>query len=101
MTSDDDRALAADELSASLLILTGASHTGKTSVAQELLRLCPPPTAYLGVDKTLRTVLVHPPGDSWAQIPLAYRLLHAQAELLLDQRWFVIFESTFTYVPAA
>jgi predicted kinase len=82
-----------------LLVLTGASHTGKTSVAREILRLIPPPAAFLSVDDTLSTVLVRSPGDAWAQIPLAYELLASQAETLLDRGWFLVFESTFTYVP--
>lgn len=44
-------------------------------------------------------MLAAPPGDPWEQIPLAYELLLPQAETLLDRRWLVIFESTFTYVP--
>jgi len=81
-----------------LLILTGASHTGKTSVARELLGIVSPPAALLAVDDTLRHQLVRPPGDPWQQIPLTYELLRPQVEVLLDHNWLVIFESTFTYV---
>ena len=82
-----------------LLILTGASHTGKTSVAKAILDLKGPPAALLSVDQTLEHTLVRPPGDRWSEIPLAYRLLRLQAEALLEADWFVVLESTFTYVP--
>lgn len=82
-----------------LLILTGASHTGKTSVAEEILREAGAPTAFLSVDDVLARTLINPPGDAWAQIPLAYELLLPQAETLLESGWFVLFESTFTLVP--
>jgi len=101
VTSINDRAEAIEVAGPRLLVLTGASHTGKTSVAREVLRLASPPAALLSVDEALHTVLVRPPGDLWAQIPLAYELLRLQAEALLDHGWLVVFESTFTYVPAS
>lgn len=82
-----------------LVVLTGASHTGKTSVARVLLDLLPPPVALLGVDALLAHVLLRPPGDRWEQIPLAYELLVTEADLLLGRGWTVVIESTFTYVP--
>jgi hypothetical protein len=99
VASVDNQASAGNATAPGLLVLTGASHTGKTSVAKELLRLAPPPIAYLSVDEILSTVLIGPPGDPWTQIPLAYELLHTQAKILLDRGWLVVFESTFTYVP--
>lgn len=101
MTAINDRGEAFEAAGPRLLILTGASHTGKTSVAREVLRLLPAPAAFLSVDETIHTALVRPPGDPWAQIPLAYELLRLQAEALLDRGWLVVFESTFTYVPAS
>jgi len=83
-----------------LLILTGASHTGKTSVAEALLEAVEPPAAFLSVDDVLKHTISRPPGDPWAQIPLAYELLEPQIAVLLEHRWFVVLESTFTYVPA-
>ncbi|HEY8502861.1 MAG TPA: AAA family ATPase [Solirubrobacterales bacterium] len=82
-----------------LLILTGPSHSGKTSVAREVLAAIAPPVAYLSVDDILEHVLLRPPGDRWEQIPLAYELVARELGLLLDKAWFVIAESTFTYVP--
>lgn len=79
--------------------MTGASHTGKTSVARSILDLKGPPAALLGVDQTLEHTLVRPRGDRWQEIPLAYSLLRLQAEALLEADWFVVLESTFTYVP--
>lgn len=83
-----------------LLILTGASHTGKTTVAEELLRAIPPPAAFLSVDDVLHRVLRRVSDEPWSNIPLAYELLGAELGILLDGGWFVIVESTFTYVPA-
>jgi predicted kinase len=82
-----------------LLILTGASHTGKTSVAEAILEKMPPPAAFLSVDNILTGTLRRPIGDTWSNIPLAYELLQAETSKLLEQGWFVIFESTFTFVP--
>jgi hypothetical protein len=82
-----------------LLVLTGASHTGKSSVARALLDLVPPPAAYVEVDRVIQGTLVRPPGDPWREIPLAYELLFPQVEILLRRRWLVVFESTFTFVP--
>ena len=82
-----------------LLILTGASHTGKTSVAKALLETLEPPAAFLSVDDVLRYTISRPPGYPWALIPLAYELLEPQIAVLLKHRWFVVLESTFTYVP--
>jgi predicted kinase len=82
-----------------LLILTGASHTGKTSVAEAVLEAVDPPAAFLSVDNILEHTISRPPGDPWAQIPLAYELLEPQVGALLEHGWFVIVESTFTYVP--
>lgn len=84
-----------------LLILTGASHTGKTSVARSILDLKGPPAALLGVDQVLEHTLVRPRDDRWREIPLAYELLRPQVAALLRADWFVVFESTFTYVPDA
>lgn len=82
-----------------LLILTGASHTGKTTVAQAVLDLAGAPAAFLSVDDILANTIARPPESIWAQIPLAYELLSPQVEKLLDRSWFVVVESTFTYVP--
>lgn len=87
---------------AGLLILTGASHTGKTSVAGEILALVTQPTAFLGVDEILeRTLHCLPSEDIWSQIPLAYNLLQAELKILMEHGWLTIVESTFTYVPNA
>lgn len=83
-----------------LLILTGASHTGKTTVARAILDETSPPAAFLSVDETLERTLWRPPGDIWSNIPLAYEIIQAEARVLLGQRWFVVVESTFTYVDA-
>jgi predicted kinase len=82
------------------MILTGASHTGKTTVAEAILAAVPPPAAILSVDKALSDILVRPLDDLWAEIPLAYDLLVPQLGILLDRGWFVVFESTFTFVPS-
>jgi predicted kinase len=84
---------------ASLLIVTGASHTGKTSVIEAILPFLNSPVALLGLDAILSSSLVRPPGDRWEQIPLAYELIERQTDALLERGWLVIVESTFTYVP--
>jgi hypothetical protein len=81
------------------LILTGASHTGKTTVARAVLDAVEPPAAFLSVDDVLEHTMARPPRSVWAEIPLAYDLLEAQLATLLERRWFVVLESTFTYVP--
>jgi chloramphenicol 3-O-phosphotransferase len=83
-----------------LIVLTGASHTGKTSVASAILDSAQPPVAFLSVDKVLGEQL-RPRGEIWELIPLAYELLRPQVETLLRREWLVIYESTFTYVPKA
>ncbi|MGC1166684.1 MAG: AAA family ATPase [Solirubrobacterales bacterium] len=82
-----------------LVVVTGASHTGKTSVSRALLPLLDAPVAWLGVDGTLDHVLVRPTADPWQEIPLAYDLLETQIDILLGRSWTVVLESTFTYVP--
>jgi chloramphenicol 3-O-phosphotransferase len=82
-----------------LLILTGASHTGKTSVARAILDLAPQPVALLGVDRVIQDTLARPSGNPWREIPLAYELLRPQVEILLGRGWFVLLESTFTFIP--
>ena len=86
-------------LNGGLLIVTGASHTGKSSVIQAILPTLRPPAALLSVDTLLTTSLVLPSGERWSQIPLAYELIERQADVLLSHAWLVIVESTFTYVP--
>jgi hypothetical protein len=81
-----------------LIVLTGASHTGKSRVAEAIRSLLPGPLAMLGVDRTLEHTLLSPGGDPWKEIPLAYLLIRAQLGILLSRRWFVVLESTFTYV---
>jgi len=81
-----------------LLVLTGPSHAGKTAVSREMLARTPGPAAYLSVDDTLRHTLRRSTGEIWAEIPLAYELIDKELGVLLAKGWFVIVESTFTYV---
>ncbi|HEX6687065.1 MAG TPA: AAA family ATPase [Solirubrobacterales bacterium] len=99
MESSDRQAPRGTPPAPGLLVLTGASHTGKTSVARAVLDAAGPPAAFLSVDDVLATTIARPPGDAWAEIPLAYELLLPQVEKLLEKGWFVTLESTFTYVP--
>lgn len=82
-----------------VLILTGASHAGKSTLADAFLERLPPPAAVLSVDDVLEHQLRRPGSDKWSNIPLAYEILTGELELLLRAGWFVVFESTFTYVP--
>jgi AAA domain len=79
--------------------LTGASHTGKTTVANGVLTAVHPPAAFLSVDEVLQRTLRRTADEIWSNIPLAYQLIGAELGTLLDHGWFVIVESTFTYVP--
>jgi predicted kinase len=81
-----------------LLILTGASHSGKSSVIEALSRTSAEPLALLGVDAVLAGTIRPAADDRWDQIPLAYDLIEAQTPVLLDRGWPVLVESTFTYV---
>jgi hypothetical protein len=81
------------------LILTGPSHSGKTEVAKAILETSLPATAFLSVDDIVERVLIRASGDVWGQAPLAYELLCSQLRILLEHGWFVLIESTFTYVP--
>jgi hypothetical protein len=92
-------ATARPEGTGGLIVLTGASHTGKSSVAAAILATAAPPLAQLGIDLVLDHTLVRPVADRWEDIPLAYELSRAHLGLLLRHGWNVIFESTFTYVP--
>lgn len=83
-----------------LLILTGSSHTGKTTVAETILAQVSPPAAFLSVDGVLENTLKRPSGDIWSNIPLAYEVIAADLAILLSRGWFVVVESTFTYVSA-
>lgn len=94
-----DLVLTSEPVAPKLLVITGASHTGKTSVAEALLGRVPPPAAYLSVDTILQITLTQPPGSVWGQIPLAYELMRLQAKALIGKGWLVVAESTFTYVP--
>lgn len=89
----------ADSSHAGLLIVTGASHTGKSSVIRSLLPRLEPPVALLGVDDVIAQTLTRPTGDRWEEIPLAYDLIQRQIDPLLDRGWLIVVETTFTYVP--
>lgn len=80
------------------MILTGPSHSGKTSIARRLFESLPRPVAYLSLDDLVERALRGTEPDPWTQIPLAYHLLEVQASALLERHWFVMLESTFTYV---
>lgn len=100
MTEDSDWRVSEEAApSPGLVIVTGASHTGKTSVSRALLPLLDAPAARLSVDDTLDHVLVRPTANPWKEIPLAYDLLETQTDILLGRGWTVVLESTFTYVP--
>lgn len=62
--------------------------------------MAPAPVAVVAMDEVLARVLINPDGDRWSEIPLGYRLIQAQVEVLLDAEWLVVVESTFTYVAA-
>ncbi len=83
-----------------LLVLTGASHSGKSSVSAAIAEISPDPVAQLSVDTMLEQTIRPSRTDRWEEIPLAYDLIEAQLPILLGRKWPVIVESTFTYVTA-
>lgn len=62
------------------------------------MELAAAPAASLAMDEIIENTLTRPPGNPWREIPLGYRLLERQCQVLLESGWLVVLESTFTYV---
>lgn len=93
--------MAADEPSApgDLVIVTGSSHAGKSTLIRELRVRIDRPTATVSIDETIARGNL-PEADLWDQgLPLAYAVAVTEAEKLLARGMLVFFESTFTYIP--
>jgi chloramphenicol 3-O-phosphotransferase len=93
--------MAANEPSApgDLVIVTGSSHAGKSTLIRELLARIDRPAATVSIDETIAGIDLPEP-DLWDQgLPSAYTVAAGEAEELLMQGALVFFESTFTYIP--
>jgi len=83
-----------------LVIITGPSHSGKSTLARLLLERANEPTAWLAMDDFV-TRLNLGAGDQWEDgLPVAYDAVIATAAVLLDRDFVVLLETTFTYVPS-
>jgi len=88
---------------ARLIVLTGPSHSGKTSLATALAETLAPPTALIAVDDIVATLRLVSP-EHWAEhwrigLPIAYDVAEATVEVLLRRGVTVLLESTFTFIP--
>jgi chloramphenicol 3-O-phosphotransferase len=82
-----------------LVIVTGSSHAGKTTLIRELQSHLSRPAAVVAIDEVIESVDL-PPEDLWRQgLALAYRAAADRTRELLELGSFVFYESTFTYIP--
>jgi chloramphenicol 3-O-phosphotransferase len=82
-----------------LVIVTGSSHAGKTTLIRELEARFVRPTGVVAIDEVIESVDL-PPEDLWEYgLDLAYRAAGDRTRELLEQGMLVIYESTFTYIP--
>jgi chloramphenicol 3-O-phosphotransferase len=88
---------------ARLIVLTGPSHSGKSSLAASLVETLAPPVAVVAIDEIVATLrLVSPErwADQWRLgLPIAYDVAEATVDVLLRRGITVLLESTFTFVP--
>lgn len=84
-----------------LIVLTGPSHAGKTTLARALQAAAAPrTTAYVAIDGLMEAITVTPDTDAWpVGLPVAYEMATAGLEAMAGRRSVVLFESTFTFVP--
>jgi predicted kinase len=83
-----------------LIILTGPSHSGKTSVARALVRELRCPTGHVEIDKIMEMLSLGDL-DHWEHgLPVAYDIAAAATETLLLHDFVVVFDSTFTFIPS-
>lgn len=82
-----------------VVILTGASHSGKTSVARALLPRLGPRSTAIAIDDIVGSLYI---GEEWPWeegLPIAYEVAAATLDVALGHGFTVLYESTFTYVP--
>lgn len=82
-----------------LVVVTGPSHAGKSTLIRELEARTLRPAATVAIDEVIAEVQL-PEVDLWSHgLPLAYGAAATRAEQLLARGELVFYESTFTYVP--
>lgn len=81
-----------------LIIITGPSHSGKTSLARALRREVLPEPALVELDNLLENVLFASAATLPVWLPLAHEVGRSMVESILRSQRSVIFESTFTLV---
>jgi len=84
-----------------LIIVTGSSHVGKSTLIGELRSRCKRDTAEVSIDETIERLEVEEEGDDrWEHgLHLAYEKAAAEVGGQVARGKVVFFESTFTYVP--
>jgi predicted kinase len=82
-----------------LLIVTGSSHTGKSTLIRGLLARATRPAAQVSIDDVIER-LDFDSEDRWEHgLHLAYDQAASTTARLLAEEMLVLFESTFTYIP--
>lgn len=86
-----------------LIVLTGPSHGGKSSVARGLVQALDGPKAWVAIDPIVETLALVP-RDRWAEawevgLPVAYDVAEASVSILLEREITVMLESTLTFIP--
>jgi predicted kinase len=82
-----------------LVIVTGPSHAGKSTLIRELLRRAGGMGAVVSIDEEIEKFQL-PDAERWERaLPAAYEAAAERSRRLLRQGSLVFFESTFTYVP--
>lgn len=83
-----------------LILITGPSHSGKTSVARSVLHDFSRPVAYLAIDDIMQDLDLGDQ-DQWEDgLPAAYDVAFSSARALLRRGFLVLLESTLTFVPS-
>lgn len=84
---------------AELVVVTGSSHAGKSTLIEKLLGRSGAPAAAVSIDEVIETVDL-PPEELWEQgLADAYEAAAVRTAELLAAGSRVLYESTFTYVP--
>lgn len=82
-----------------LIIVTGPSHSGKSSAIRRVMRLVEWPSAWVAIDEIIGRLSVGRDSVWPAALPGAYDVAAAESGALLRRGFTVFVESTFTFVP--